>query len=881
MIRVLRSIVWLLARFVLALRYRVRLHGDEHLRSLRRPVLLLPNHPAYVDPVLFLVTFFGSLRPRIVFSEGNFPRPIVGPLVRLLDAIPIPDLLQQSDQARSRTAQAIQDVIAALRRGETVGLWPSGRAQRDGTERLGPASALTEILRAVPEASVVVVRTRGLWGSMFSYARTGHAPPLGRRLWQGALLLAANMVFLIPRRRVDITVEPLDRSALPPLERDKVNPWFEERYNVEGPEPATYVPYHFLFGPRHYEFPKVGAADGQEIELDRVPGEFRQGVIDLLSSYGGRTFERATIRATSRLDDLGFDSLQRMDLALAVEQQFGGTASSMPETVGQLMTLAQRLPADVPAQPVPSEWFRATLPARPPQVLAANIPRAFVRRALGAPMQIAAADDLSGVMTYEKLLVGALLMARRFERLPGEHVGLMLPASVAADIAVLGLYLARKVPVLLNWTTGPANLNHAVQLTNVTHVVTSRALRDRLAIRIDGVEFRDLEDVRAEIGWFERLRALLMIRWTPAAVLRGVPDPEPQERGAILFTSGSEKAPKAVPLTHDNILSNLRAVPAVLDLTNQDALIGFLPLFHAFGFTLAGLFPLLCGVRVVHHPDPTDIAGLARKIGRYAATLLVGMPTLIGQILSRGRPEELTSLTQIVVGAEACPASLFELASQIVPGAVLLEAYGVTECSPGIAANTRKANRRGTIGRPVPEVEIQVVDLETNEPLPAGRMGMLLVAGANVFPGYLGEEDSPFVEREGKRWYRTGDLVELDSDGFIHFRGRLKRFLKAAGEMISLPALEEPLSARFPPDENGPHVAVEGVDQDGKRQIVLFTTEPVTLGQANELLLNAGLRGIMRLDEVRQLPQIPVLGNGKADYKQLRALLIPPLSQVG
>lgn len=896
MMQVLRSILSRLARFVLSLRYRIHLHGSETLPTLKRPVLLLPNHPAYVDPVLFLITFYPALRPRIVFSEENFPQTIVGPLTKLLNGIPIPALSRQSQEARSGAERAIQEVIAALRRGENVGLWPSGRAERDGTERLGSASALTEVLQAVPEATVVLVRTRGLWGSMFSYARTGRAPPLGQRLRQGAGLLLANLLFLMPRRRVDITVEPIDRSTLPPLERNAVNRWFEERYNVDGPERPTYVPYHFLFGPRRYEFPKIAPPAGSEMELDRVPKEIREEVFEILSSSatgGGRSFDPQTVRAETRLADIGFDSLERMDLVVAVEQRFGGAAAEPPETLGQLMALAQRQEAEGPSRPVPEVWFRPPSAVKPPEVLAGNIPEAFVARALATPRDVAAADDLSGAMTYERFLVGVLIMARRFRALQGERVGLMFPATVAGDLMALGLALGGKVPVLLNWTTGPANLNHAVRLTGITHVVTSRALRDRLGIRIDGVEFLDAEDLRGQVGWFERLRTLLQVRFAPQSVRRGVPRPAPEDWAAILFTSGSEKAPKAVPLTQRNILHNLRAVPSVLDLTGRDAMIGFLPMFHAFGFTLTGLFPLLGGVRVVHHPDPTDVAGLARKIARYAPTLLVGMPSLIGQIVDRARPEDLQSLRYIVVGAEKCPDSLFDKVERLVPGAMLLEAYGVTECSPGISANSVTANRRGTIGRPVPEVEVRVVDLETDEPLPPGQMGMLLVSGPNVFPGYLGEEASPFVEWEGKRWYRTGDLVELDPDGFIHFRGRLKRFIKAGGEMISLPALEEPLASRFPPDENGPRVAVEGVDQGertgagpeagpgSRRKIVLFTTEPISLQEANNLLAEAGFHGIMRIDEVHPLDRIPVLGNGKADYKQLRSLVKETLSRAG
>jgi long-chain-fatty-acid--[acyl-carrier-protein] ligase len=234
----------------------------------------------------------------------------------------------------------------------------------------------------------------------------------------------------------------------------------------------------------------------------------------------------------------------------------------------------------------------------------------------------------------------------------------------------------------------------------------------------------------------------------------------------------------------------------------------------------------------------------------------------------------LSSLRLVIVGAEKCPASLFERCARVAPNAALLEGYGVTECSPVVTFNPPAAIRPGTIGKSLPGLEVRVVDLETDESLPPNRMGMLLVSGPTVFPGYLGHEGpQPFQEREGKRWYVTGDLAELDADGYLTFRGRLKRFLKAGGEMISLPALEEPFERQYPPTQDGPRMAVEGIEHDGGRHIVLFTTEPVTLQEANARLLAEGFRGVMRLDEVRRVKAIPVLGTGKTDYKALRARL--------
>jgi long-chain-fatty-acid--[acyl-carrier-protein] ligase len=218
---------------------------------------------------------------------------------------------------------------------------------------------------------------------------------------------------------------------------------------------------------------------------------------------------------------------------------------------------------------------------------------------------------------------------------------------------------------------------------------------------------------------------------------------------------------------------------------------------------------------------------------------------------------------------------VFDRCALLAPNAKLLEGYGITECSPVVSVNPPEAPRPGTIGRPLPGVELCVVDLESDAALPPEQQGMLLVSGPIVFPGYIGDAASPFAERDGRRWYVTGDLARLDADGYIHFAGRLKRFLKAGGEMVSLPALEDPLAKKYPPTKDGPQVAVEGVElEGGKPRVALFTTLPLTLDEANDLLEAAGFRGVMRLTEVRRVDRIPQLGTGKTDYKELRKVLL-------
>jgi long-chain-fatty-acid--[acyl-carrier-protein] ligase len=869
----LRYLLWALTRLFVSLRYRVRVHGLNQVRGLKGPVLVLPNHPGLVDPLLVLGAVWPSLKPRPMVYEGNFNNPFLRLLMKLLNAVRVPDLDQASAKARSRARQAVEVVITGLRSGDNYILWPSGRIQHNGEERLGGARALADILQAVPEAQIVLVRTRGLWGSMFSYAQTDEHPNLIGRYAAGVGWLLANLLVFMPRRTVDITVERIDRGRLPELRRETLNPWFEAWYNEnDGPEKPTYIRYHFAFGRRSFDFPKLtGLA---EVDVSQIKPEVREAVLHMVADKLHRPLTDDEQKPETTFDQLGLDSLDRMELNLHVEQQYGFTSDQVPATLGQLWALAQGLVEKGPPKPPPAGWFAPLSGEGPLEILGETIPEAFVARAQRNPREVAAADDMAGVVTYEWLLTGALAMSRRFAALPAANVGLMLPASVACDTALMALQLAGKLPVILNWTTGLANLAHAARIMGLTHVVTSRTFIDRTAIEIAGVEYLYLEKLRKDMGKFELLRTLLTVRWLPGHVRKLVPHIAPDQPAVVLFTSGSEKAPKAVPLTHRNILTNQRTGMPFLGLMRRDSILGFLPAFHSFGMSVTCVLPLLGGMRVVHHPDPTDASGLARKIGAYRPTMLVGTPTFVSFILERAEPEQLTSLRLIVVGAEKCPPSVRQRCAELAPAATLLEGYGITECSPVVACNTIAANRPGTLGKPLPGVEVCVVDLDTDKVLPPNQLGMLLVSGPTVFPGYIAHDGpSPFQERDGKRWYVTGDLVHIDDDGFIHFGGRLKRFLKAGGEMISLPALEEPFVRLYPPTEDGPRVAVEGVETESGRRIVLFTTESMNLRDANARLLEEGFRGVMRLDEVRQVEHIPVLGTGKTDYKALRAMI--------
>ena len=719
----------------------------------------------------------------------------------------------------------------------------------------------------------MLVRTRGLWGSMFSHAQTGASPNLGRCALRAIGWMTANLFFFAPRRDVTMTVEVVDRRNLPGLSRDKLNRYLEDWYNREGAETPTFVPFHPLLGPREYVYPNV--AKVERIDFDKIKPATVTAVNDLIEEHLGHPLDSDQRKPETPMDRIGLDSLDRMDIALKIEDRFGFQSDHVAETLGELWALAagQLTGSGEGPQPAPQIWHKPPSTQGPTDVLAETMAEALVRRALEHLDDVAIADRLSGVLTYRRLLVGAQLMGKRFGRLPGETVGVLLPASVAADLVFFSLHLCGKLPAMMNWTTGPANLAHAVEKLGIRWVITSRKLIDRLGIEIQGANYVFLEDLKSEIGKVEAIVTLLSTYLLPSRLLKNVPRPDADAPAAVLFTSGSESTPKAVPLSHRNLITNIRASLDVLQATRADAILGFLPPFHSFGLMGTVIAPILSGIRLVHHPDPTDAAGLVRAVADYRATITITTPTFLSYMLGAGSPEDFQTLRTVVTGAEKCPETLFARTRQLAPQVTILEGYGITECSPVVSGNRPERSKSGTVGQPVNGVEVCVVHPETRQPLGVNATGLLLVRGPSIFRGYLSYEGpDPFVELSGKRWYVTGDLVQLDDEGFIHFCGRLKRFLKVGGEMVSLPALEEPFNELYPATKDGPQVAVEGIETPDGRWIALFSTPEIDVRQANAVLAKAGFRGVMRLDEVVRVDAIPVLGTGKTDYKALRKM---------
>ena len=907
--RLLAAVVKLL----LWLRYRIRVRGIDAIAARgRRGILFLPNHPALIDPIILATYFLGPFQARALADEHQIDRFLIRRLARRINVLPIPDVVRGGQAAVGEVRRVVARCIEALRAGDNLILYPAGRVYRGRLEEVRANSAVETILRELPEVRVVLVRTRGLWGSSYSWA-SGREPNVTAVMRRGAKALLASGVFFAPRRPVTIElVEPAYRTGRPadlPRQADRtvLNRYLEDFYNADAP-PNTYVPYTpwERGGARAIAEPPAPGTAG---DLGQVPAATREIVRRKLAELTGSE-DLADKRLLAR--DLGMDSLARAELLLWLHEEFGAAPPDVEaiQTVGDVLlaacgeAVAARRRQVAPPAP---KWFRRLpRPARPEGLPDMTICQAFLYQARRNAGAAAVADPNSGVRTYRQLVLAVLALRDDVSALPGERVGIMLPASVAAVATYLTLLFAGKTPVMVNWTLGRQNLRHTVESVGVQRILTSRRLVERLAgqgIDLGEVSARlvMLEDIAAGIGRWRRLRAWAASRLSWRRLRRA----SPPETAAILFTSGSESVPKAVPLTHRNMLANVYDCWERFAIYRNDAIVGILPPFHSFGLTTSILLPLTLGLRAVYWPDPTDSAATAATIDAFRGTILIGTPTFLNGIVRSAGAANLDSLRLVVSGAETCPPRVYEALARRCPAATVMEGYGVTECSPVISVNPAEGARPGTIGPVLGSLEHMLVDPrdgsvigghDTGQPAQATSQGglasasvagasdsvscppitgVLLVRGPSVFSGYLNYDGpSPFVEAGGRQWYRTGDLVHEGPDGWLTFAGRLKRFVKIGGEMISLPAIEAVLDrALRTENDEGPILAVTATASEERPEIVLVTTRAVDRDAANRIVREAGLSGLHNLRRVVRVEELPLLGTGKTDYRALEGLI--------
>ncbi len=482
-------------------------------------------------------------------------------------------------------------------------------------------------------------------------------------------------------------------------------------------------------------------------------------------------------------------------------------------------------------------------------------------------------EDADGTsLSYRQLILAAFVLGGRLARdtEPGETVGLLLPNAAGLLITLLGLNAFHRVAAILNFTSGKKQIVSALQTGAMRTVLTSRrfleaAKLEELAAAIEETEWAPgkrvalvaLEDVRAGLGPFDKLKGVL--RAAGAALLRNRARPRANEPAIVLFTSGTEGAPKGVVLTNANLVANsLQMLDHMRDILGRDEIVlNPLPMFHSFGLTAATLAPLLGGIKVVLYPSPLHYRQIPKFVARVKATVLIATDTFLAGYARAAEPGQLASLRHVVAGAERVKVQTRALWA--ANGTEILEGYGATECSPVLACNQPAAGRHGSVGRLLPGIEARL------EPVPGLDVGArLYVRGPNVMAGYLLADRPGVVVPPVNGWHDTGDIVTID-DGYVTIRGRAKRFAKLGGEMVSLAAVESMAAGLW---SDAQHVAVSLPDARKGEQLVLVTDRPEASKDA--LLAYAREQGIPELwvpKAILVVPSIPVLASGKTDLQ--------------
>jgi acyl-[acyl-carrier-protein]-phospholipid O-acyltransferase/long-chain-fatty-acid--[acyl-carrier-protein] ligase len=480
--------------------------------------------------------------------------------------------------------------------------------------------------------------------------------------------------------------------------------------------------------------------------------------------------------------------------------------------------------------------------------------------------RIAIEDPVSGPLTYKRLLTAAAVLGAKLMPLAvqGRALGVMLPNANGAVVTILGLMSAGRVPAMINFTAGAANILAACRAAQIDTVVTSRAFIEkgklsRLIAAIENeVRIIYLEDVRASVTFADKIRGLLNAE-------KPLVDRKPDDWAAILFTSGSEGLPKGVVLSHRNMLANAAQAAARIDFGREDKVFNVLPIFHSFGLTVGVALPLVSGVRVYLYPSPLHYRTVAELIYAVNATIMFGTDTFLNGYARVAHPYDFRSLRYILAGAEPVKEATRRTYMEKF-GLRILEGYGVTETAPALALNTPMFNKFGTVGRILPGMEAKVEKVEGVE-----EGGRLFVRGPNVMLGYLKVDNPGVLEPPCEGWHDTGDIVTIDEQGFVTIKGRARRFAKIGGEMISLAAVEALATELWP---NAPSAVAALPDARKGERLVLVTQQKGATRADFQMFAKARhASDLMMPSEVWVLDKLPLLGSGKVDMVAVAKLV--------
>ncbi|MFZ0282211.1 MAG: AMP-binding protein [Bacteroidales bacterium] len=498
----------------------------------------------------------------------------------------------------------------------------------------------------------------------------------------------------------------------------------------------------------------------------------------------------------------------------------------------------------------------------------------FVRTAKKQANKLAVIDKATGKnVTYSRALIGALILGSKFNKYDKGFIGIMIPTSAGCALATVGALMSGRTPVMINYSTGAeTNAKYAQKKCKFKTIITSKALLEKINCPVsEGMVM--IEDLMAGVTTGDKLKAALTSKLPVNIILKTIHKGDEDDTAAILFTSGSEKDPKAVQLTHRNISSNIENFGSYVKINESDIILANLVFFHVFGLTANLWVSFYYGMTMVSFANPLDFQTISRIARDEKPTIMVGTPSFFWGYLNKSEPGDFKSLRLMVAGADKCPDALRD-GFMKKHGVTLLEGYGATETSPVISVNSAEFNRPGSTGKVIPNVQVKIENFETGEICKTGEVGKIFVKSDSVMKGYY---DDPELTAEVlvDGWYNTGDMGFFDADGYLWHAGRFKRFAKVGGEMISLVKVENILEKVLP---EGVSCCVVEIPDDKKGSYIVATVS----AEVNKTeILRKMLKELPIIALPRQfiiIKELPMMSTGKIDFRSVTRMVREILS---